>query len=229
MDLGKRALKVLDQFGEAPLYRAFPRDQDIIIAFHARDLGRRAAPPPSTAAAPGCGPPRRPKSLGGGEAEAGDMRVFLSPATRRRACSTSDGAVQRAPPLTCRNSARVLRRPIAVTGEVPPAYADRRLRPLALRRASTFRPPLVAMRARKPWRRLRTSRDGWKVRFKGASPGSIAPAWEPRRQGARIGDPGAYRVRQRPKSILAGPPAGLIPRKGALSRSQQLSPCAKVG
>ena len=39
--------------------------------------------------------------------------------------------------------------------------ADRRLRPLALRRASTFRPPFVAMRARKPWRRLRTSRDGW--------------------------------------------------------------------
>src|SRR5512134_1703674 len=39
--------------------------------------------------------------------------------------------------------------------------ADRRLRPLALRRANTFRPPFVAMRARKPWRRLRTSRDGW--------------------------------------------------------------------
>jgi len=38
--------------------------------------------------------------------------------------------------------------------------ADRRLRPLALRRASTLRPPLAAMRARKPWRRLRTSRDG---------------------------------------------------------------------
>jgi hypothetical protein len=40
-------------------------------------------------------------------------------------------------------------------------HADRRLRPLALRRASTLRPPLVAMRARNPWRRLRTSRDGW--------------------------------------------------------------------
>ena len=32
--LGKRALKVLDQLGEAPLYRALPRDQNIIIAFH---------------------------------------------------------------------------------------------------------------------------------------------------------------------------------------------------
>jgi len=31
-----------------------------------------------------------------------------------------------------------------------------RLRPRARRAATTFRPPLVAMRARKPWRRLRT-------------------------------------------------------------------------
>ena len=30
------------------------------------------------------------------------------------------------------------------------------LRPRARRRANTKRPPLVAMRARKPWRRLRT-------------------------------------------------------------------------
>src|SRR5690606_11849773 len=34
------------------------------------------------------------------------------------------------------------------------AHADRRLRPLARRRARTWRPFLVAMRARKPWRRL---------------------------------------------------------------------------
>jgi len=31
-----------------------------------------------------------------------------------------------------------------------------RLRPRARRAATTLRPPLVAMRARKPWRRLRT-------------------------------------------------------------------------
>jgi hypothetical protein len=41
------------------------------------------------------------------------------------------------------------------------------------------------------------------VRFKGASPGSIAPMPN-LRQSACIGDPGAYRVRRRPKSILAG-------------------------
>ena len=43
--------------------------------------------------------------------------------------------------------------------------AERRLRPRLRRAAITFWPPLVAMRARKPWRRLRTSLEGWKVRF----------------------------------------------------------------
>ena len=41
------------------------------------------------------------------------------------------------------------------------AQADRRLRPFARRAASTRRPPGVAIRARKPWRRLRTSWLGW--------------------------------------------------------------------
>jgi hypothetical protein len=36
------------------------------------------------------------------------------------------------------------------------AQADSRLRPFARREASTRRPAAVAMRARKPWRRLRT-------------------------------------------------------------------------
>src|SRR5262249_16637917 len=39
--------------------------------------------------------------------------------------------------------------------------ALRRWRPRARRAATTLRPPLVAMRARKPWRRLRTSLLGW--------------------------------------------------------------------
>ena len=45
------------------------------------------------------------------------------------------------------------------------AYGIRRARPLARRRASTRRPPLVAIRARKPWVRLRRRVCGWKVRF----------------------------------------------------------------
>jgi hypothetical protein len=43
--------------------------------------------------------------------------------------------------------------------------AQRRARPLARRRASTWRPFLVAMRARKPWVRARFKLLGWNVRF----------------------------------------------------------------
>ena len=52
----------------------------------------------------------------------------------------------------------------------------RRLRPFARRRANTRRPPLVAMRARKPWTRLRCRLLGLKVRFMF---GSVAPAYDP--------------------------------------------------
>jgi hypothetical protein len=42
-----------------------------------------------------------------------------------------------------------------------PAQALNFLRPRARRAARTLRPPLVAMRVRKPWRRLRTNLLGW--------------------------------------------------------------------
>jgi hypothetical protein len=42
-----------------------------------------------------------------------------------------------------------------------PPHADKRLRPFARRAASTRRPATVAIRARKPCRRLRTSLLGW--------------------------------------------------------------------
>ena len=44
-------------------------------------------------------------------------------------------------------------------------YAERRLRPLARRRFNTARPPLVDMRERKPWVRLRLRTLGWNVLF----------------------------------------------------------------
>src|ERR1700733_1199737 len=44
-------------------------------------------------------------------------------------------------------------------------YGQRRLRPLARRRASNRRPLFVAMRARKPWVRARCKLLGLKVRF----------------------------------------------------------------
>src|SRR6185437_457604 len=42
-------------------------------------------------------------------------------------------------------------------GPAASGHALRRLRPWERRAATTLRPPLVAIRARKPWRRLRTS------------------------------------------------------------------------
>jgi len=51
-------------------------------------------------------------------------------------------------------------------GEQPTTnYADKRRRPRARRRAKTLRPFFVAMRARKPWLRLRFRTLGWNVRF----------------------------------------------------------------
>lgn len=47
----------------------------------------------------------------------------------------------------------------------------RRARPLARRELRTFRPFLVALRARKPWVRARLMRLGWKVRFMLGAPG----------------------------------------------------------
>ena len=84
------------------------------------------------------------------------------------------GVAHRAPLRTRRYSARFFN---VVTGGVEPVaafvlamrhpslrlppHADRRLRPFARRRATTLRPPVVAMRLRKPCRRLRTSLLGW--------------------------------------------------------------------
>src|SRR5690242_4853724 len=51
-------------------------------------------------------------------------------------------------------------------------YGVRRARPLARRAARTLRPLAVAMRARKPWVRLRCKLLGWKVLFIRASPGT---------------------------------------------------------
>lgn len=50
------------------------------------------------------------------------------------------------------------------------AYGQSLARPFARRALSTLRPPLVAMRARKPWVRLRRRLLGWYVLFMTACP-----------------------------------------------------------
>jgi hypothetical protein len=58
----------------------------------------------------------------------------------------------------------------ARSGHFFPGIATlRRLRPLARRRARTFRPAAVDIRSRKPWVRFRRRLCGWYVRFMGIS------------------------------------------------------------
>src|SRR5690625_1491460 len=65
------------------------------------------------------------------------------------------------------------------------SQADRRFRPWARRRLITLRPFLVAIRARKPWRALRTRTEGWNVLFMASSPGHTArPSAKARTLGA---------------------------------------------
>ncbi len=96
-----------------------------------------------------------------------------SPVPRMRICAVKASLRKRRPFAAAALKSRLSRmwaRPIASTLLAGPAagsetrlrargraYALRRLRPWARRAAMTLRPPLVAMRARKPWRRLRTS------------------------------------------------------------------------
>src|ERR1700728_3938273 len=74
----------------------------------------------------------------------------------------------RRPPSICRGDGEefaALFEAIESSGQFDSPKAERRLRPLARRRANTSRPFLVAIRARKPCRRARTSLLGWYVRF----------------------------------------------------------------
>jgi len=81
--LGKRPFEILDHVGEAPLYRAFPRDQYIIIACDcaswARDPDRLFQPPPRPVAQN-----RIAERLGGGKAEAGGIAPFRRAIPRSR-------------------------------------------------------------------------------------------------------------------------------------------------
>ena len=114
-----------------------------------------------------------------------DLATGRDPEPRRhtRALPRDDGEVFRSPPPATAlerqilvaladsvaawvtlGSVFVVRR-LAQNGCFGGIVAASRLRPLARRRLRTRRPPGVAMRARKPWRRLRRRLLGWKVRF----------------------------------------------------------------
>jgi hypothetical protein len=79
---------------------------------------------------------------------------------RAPVCNTKAATGARGPVATPRKSAR-FRNFSTGAANLPAAQALRRFRPRVRRALSTLRPPLVAMRLRKPWRRLRTNLLGW--------------------------------------------------------------------
>lgn len=83
MHLGKRPFKILDQIGEAPLYRALPGDQNIIIAFHGA-VGRRQSHRFLQASPRPVAQNRSAKGLGRGEAEPGKLVLLGLPVTLAR-------------------------------------------------------------------------------------------------------------------------------------------------
>src|SRR5438105_9738381 len=111
------------------------------------------------------------------------MPLLSSPVGCGAACTIKAGRTARLRPAATRTkSARVLSltRPAVMLltgransargmawGRSRKAQADRRLRPLARRDDSTRQPAGVAIRERKPWRRLRASLLGREVRFDG--------------------------------------------------------------
>lgn len=81
--------------------------------------------------------------------------------------------------------ALVTRKPELIAGIGIRPYGQSRARPLARRALSTLRPPLVAMRARKPWVRLRRRLLGWYVLFMTAYLLLLSGAIEPVEPGYR--------------------------------------------
>jgi hypothetical protein len=170
----KRTLEFLRHGVEGELERGPPSDQHVIVAGAKR---RRRRKPDELAQ-----PAPHPIAFNGvadlfADGETDPRR----PALRPRPCLQNKGAGMRSRALlrplpgSLGNGPKVTpafqplhrsdfgvtssRRPFAIeiTSVGCRVQALSRLRPCARRAASTLRPPLLAIRARKPWRRLRTS------------------------------------------------------------------------
>jgi len=151
----QRLLQIRAQLGERAVDAAGAADQDMVGAgdpgFGENEAGELAKAPLHPVAHD-----RAADLLRNGDAEADrGIAVLARPdqqdeAGRRRAPARIGGEIVRPP---------------GEASEPGRRYADSFLRPRPRRAAITLRPPTVAIRARKPCRRLRTRLLGWKVRF----------------------------------------------------------------
>src|SRR5579862_7286888 len=179
VDLAERRLQIADKFRIGPLAGRGPRDQHIIGSrppAARQHFGRNRPQSPLRPIAdhriadPSARREPHPHRLDGGAC--GRLRRRLQYETRsdrppaRRSNTQKIGAGLEPCKPTRHRSPNFIEPPsprLSDAGRTRPGaaaaarQADRRLRPFARRAASTRRPPGVAIRERKPWRRLRTS------------------------------------------------------------------------
>ena len=153
-DVGQKGRK-------GPRHGGAARDQNIVMA-RASQKGQHLRRSGAQAALGAVAGHRIADLAAGGEADAqlclaqvsgvAQVSRVMAPSTRR------------IPRAARRKSARFFRRStwsrgvrLSRPGRPPGVQAESFLRPRARRRVRTLRPPAVAMRERKPWRRLRTS------------------------------------------------------------------------
>ena len=154
----KRAFKVFLQAVEGDVECRLTGDQHVIVSRPCPSVGdgchSRLQPAPDPVSDDGVS-----HGLGDGEAEAGrTARLGLVCARFRFQNERWAGAAVATPDAQkFRSLLEGGQLQFPTRANESPGQADRRLRPLARRRAKTFTPPAVSMRLRKPWRRLRTS------------------------------------------------------------------------
>jgi hypothetical protein len=154
-------LKLAAQKREVAFDPAFATDQDMVGIRQAAN-GQQFAQQGPEATLHAVAHDGVTDALGDGNAEAKSLTGSIRPAVRPR--KQHEAGACYAQPL-------VGGQEIGAPGQYPDRrrigldQADSFLRPRARRARRMFRPPTVAVRARKPWRRARTRLLGWKVRF----------------------------------------------------------------
>ena len=154
MNALERAREILDQSLERKLERGAPADQHIVVPRPEPSRVRKPhdfpQPPPHPIALDRIADLLRHREPDPRWAIVG-ARAGLQHERRPRGSGTRRGA----------EKVRPLPQFFHGSGQLAGGQALRRFRPRVRRALSTLRPPLVAMRLRKPWRRLRTNLLGW--------------------------------------------------------------------
>ena len=169
---GRSALQRGEQFGaeqrKISLDPAFAPDQHMIGRRKAV-LGKEIAQQLAEAPLHPVADHRIADSLGHGDPEANLLRFIRAREQHKTGSRNAQAPVGSEKIRSPREDSEARGSPVAQAQSMAQtrsvAQADSFLRPRARRAARILRPPGVAERVRKPWRRARTRLLGWKVRF----------------------------------------------------------------